>query len=979
MTEPSASTDFVLRNLRWVRQLARALVRDPGHADDLVQDAWLRVHRSPPPPGRRDRAWLARVLRNLARDSRRADSRRTRRELDSARPDRASTDEHLGDLASRYETLVQWLRELDEPYRRTLLLRWMEGQTPERIATEASVPIATVRTRLRRGEALLRERAERESHGRGQAWLAGLAVAPEGLLSPGRVLLTTMALMKLKIAAALALVTLAGWLALRTWNGPAWVGVEAPAGPVSPDDLAGLGDRDVGDSDAFISERSTAAAPIEKPVDSGPSLSAPDPAQDLVIQVVDEGGDPLPGVPVAIYTRKGGSDRNHIRATTDGEGGLARFENIQEILEAQNRRASGALFSVGLDAPVRTTERVPLERNALPAEPIVLVAPNYGSLEVHILHPDGSPFSVSSWVSATPLFLNPDQPVRLDRGERTSTYVRDLHIAKFPIVEAGIAIRIGVSDQGIIRGVERDLLPLDPDELRIVEIALGETHPHALGRILDPTGAPIQVRSFDVEFEPEGNGRAYDVGEDGSFVLALDRVRGTNALFSAKLEIELHGPTSDRSDDELLTGSFTARKPLNGGSIHVGDIVMRPAPVLVGGHVVDADGAPVKGAYISIYEKFNQREDPEDFDWNFAGVDYVYTDASGAFSVLGDLDAGEYALRALGTGWVDRGAVRFQSGSRGVEVVVDRAHFIAGRVQLPDGVDPRAFQVEAVVPGASREQQTYARWESGIESDGSFELGGVRPGPSTLQLKSLNDSLPIASIADIVPTSTMDEEAEGVAPWDLTEQLRALSFIVHLADGQPAERCWVGLGATHVEAGEGTVKALINTATQDEVLVIAPGHLPARFSSSAMPERVNLERGRGVTVRLSEVLPELPEGWLLSVELSPEGPIELPADGSFAARPMENSFLHGRLSERIFVDPQDTEWTLHAPVTGSYRPTWRVMRPAEDPVVGGGQTVSFTTESGRREIQVEQVHGPAMLYEATVNMTEVSELIDRLR
>ena len=76
MTPDPLRQDLVLEHFSWVRDLARALVRDPGHADDLVQDTWVRVRQSPPPPGRRDREWLGRVVRNLARDHGRREGRR---------------------------------------------------------------------------------------------------------------------------------------------------------------------------------------------------------------------------------------------------------------------------------------------------------------------------------------------------------------------------------------------------------------------------------------------------------------------------------------------------------------------------------------------------------------------------------------------------------------------------------------------------------------------------------------------------------------------------------------------------------------------------------------------------------------------------------------------------------------------------------------------------------------------------------------
>src|SRR5262245_4080883 len=75
----------LLGHAGWLRRLATSLVRDPGAADDLVQDTWIAALRRP--PAAEPRAWLARVARNLAHNARRAGARRaTHEELARAEP-----------------------------------------------------------------------------------------------------------------------------------------------------------------------------------------------------------------------------------------------------------------------------------------------------------------------------------------------------------------------------------------------------------------------------------------------------------------------------------------------------------------------------------------------------------------------------------------------------------------------------------------------------------------------------------------------------------------------------------------------------------------------------------------------------------------------------------------------------------------------------------------------------------------------------
>ena len=140
-----------------VRRLARALVLDGPSADDIEQQTWLAALRHPPQQHATTRAWLGRVVRNLALDSGRARRRREAHELRAARPEALrSTDEVVAE-AEVHARLVTAVNALAEPYRKTVLLRWFEDLLPTTIAEQMGVPIETVRTRLRRAHRALRD------------------------------------------------------------------------------------------------------------------------------------------------------------------------------------------------------------------------------------------------------------------------------------------------------------------------------------------------------------------------------------------------------------------------------------------------------------------------------------------------------------------------------------------------------------------------------------------------------------------------------------------------------------------------------------------------------------------------------------------------------------------------------------------------------------------------------------------------------
>jgi RNA polymerase sigma-70 factor (ECF subfamily) len=175
MAPPGRRHDLeeLLAGSRWVRELARGLVRDTWSADDLAQDAWVAA-LSRPGPVRDPRAWIAGVVRHLARREARSGERRQRRESLAARAERVPSTDELVERSELQERLSAAVRDLDEPYRTTVLLHYAEGLSLEDIARTQRVPSSTVRTRLARALERLRQRLDRE-HGDRATWLAAFA------------------------------------------------------------------------------------------------------------------------------------------------------------------------------------------------------------------------------------------------------------------------------------------------------------------------------------------------------------------------------------------------------------------------------------------------------------------------------------------------------------------------------------------------------------------------------------------------------------------------------------------------------------------------------------------------------------------------------------------------------------------------------------------------------------------------------------
>lgn len=166
----------LLEQSEWMRTLARALVRDSGAAEDLVQDTWLAALRRGPDAARDLRPWLGKVMRNFARERFRSRRRGEAREADVARRGRELPGP--GELAERVELqqlVVRIVMELPQALRTTVLLCYFEGLEPSEIARRTGEPAGTVRWRLKQGLDRVREELDRRHGGDRASWQLALA------------------------------------------------------------------------------------------------------------------------------------------------------------------------------------------------------------------------------------------------------------------------------------------------------------------------------------------------------------------------------------------------------------------------------------------------------------------------------------------------------------------------------------------------------------------------------------------------------------------------------------------------------------------------------------------------------------------------------------------------------------------------------------------------------------------------------------
>ena len=155
---------FELLVEKYQRKLARLvsrLVRDPGEAEDVTQEAFIKAYRALP-SFRGDSAfytWLYRIGINTAKNYLVATGRRapTSTEVDAEEAESFESGEQLRDintpesllLSKEIATTVNGaIESLPEELRSAIQLRELEGMSYEEIAKLMDCPIGTVRSRI---------------------------------------------------------------------------------------------------------------------------------------------------------------------------------------------------------------------------------------------------------------------------------------------------------------------------------------------------------------------------------------------------------------------------------------------------------------------------------------------------------------------------------------------------------------------------------------------------------------------------------------------------------------------------------------------------------------------------------------------------------------------------------------------------------------------------------------------------------------
>ncbi|HTF90083.1 MAG TPA: hypothetical protein VK843_16835 [Planctomycetota bacterium] len=303
-----------------------------------------------------------------------------------------------------------------------------------------------------------------------------------------------------------------------------------------------------------------------------------EPAVFVRAQVIDSSGKPRSGVDLSINRKVQRVLDFGFSATTSGREGIAELGPL---------KANDGEYVVSLTGAFPESLRVVVDLSSLPKEPIQLVLPAQGSIEVRVLNPDGSRFegeaevSLESAQDRVALENNPSESISIGSG-----------VAVFKCVGLGLSLNARVTIPWLEPDLEvRGQGPQVGGTRVVLEARLAVTHATLTGRAESEQG-PLKFHELECVGAVQGTW--------GSRQFQLNVITDESGKFALTLKDELPGD----GEGTLLVRDIDEKRPLGAvRSIEVkragnplGLWLLQEPRLLASGRVVDENGQPVPRA-----------------------------------------------------------------------------------------------------------------------------------------------------------------------------------------------------------------------------------------------------------------------------------------------------------------------------------------------------------------------------------------------
>ena len=480
----------------------------------------------------------------------------------------------------------------------------------------------------------------------------------------------------------------------------------------------------------------------------------------LAVEVVDARGKPVAGAEVEVHARRrlAGPDTDRLSvAQTRAPDGIAEVDREPWIEWIERARMMQVAFD--LEARCAGPFRVEPSARIEPGDaPVRLALPPTGALAVRLADHEGRPVARDAEVGVAWYAPGADRwldkrHVRAEQGGARFEHVGlGLDLAVWASLEGGAANTPTVRRAG----------PAREGELVEIVLAFGPEHPRVVGRLVDERGEPAPGMLFWLA------GRPLEADAEGRFSVPWPATSPATAAL--RFEERSHPKLGAPKDWIPLWGEVPFPRPAGDGHYDAGDVALRAVPVVLEGRVLDADGAPVRQAWLLV-QRTEDEDDPSAWrNLKIPGVSRASTREDGTFE-LRSLDPARSIRVSASRGKLASGTVVVAPGTRGVELVVAEGEDLArtrgrvdGRVRIEEHVP--WHWIEAVLVDAK------GRERDSIPFAGVLAITAVVPGTYRLELKTAETGWPLTAIDGVVVEAGAAAADTRLAEIDLVGKTR---------------------------------------------------------------------------------------------------------------------------------------------------------------------------------------------------------------
>lgn len=489
----------------------------------------------------------------------------------------------------------------------------------------------------------------------------------------------------------------------------------------------------------------------------------------LIVKVVDADNRPVAEMPVVAGPSLGHFSMSGrptfeptVRGKTDASG-IARL-----TVSGLNDGAVSIAAALDIAGGESTIATEPVAD--WPDDGITLKKPDTTEVEITVVGTDGRPVEDGAVVR-----LDEHRMVGPMKEFTTSNTwsVTKSGKALFPFAQSGIEIGVSVV---LPHGIPEDFTFKTPS--RGGETARFEAK--LTGRMIEVTGHVAFTNGDDVV-----NMLLFVQAIDGPGQSAVMRPMLTDALGMVKFSILDHGRPTTFVVLAQAPGSgpprqFTVAAKDGERSVHIGDILIPPAPFIVAGRVVDTDHEPVKNAEINVQvdHRFGDRTRRP-----------ARTDADGRFKFEGVLPPDtEIAVVATADGFVQDRPFAAKFGADDVHIVMQPAIALKGKLLVDPQVD--ATQIGVTLRKAGAHRLSAEGHAATPRSDGQFSIPGIPEGSYDVFIDDgieLREELVLSNVA--IATRATDERLASI---DLRGRFEVAAIVAEDPAGRPVEASVTG-------------------------------------------------------------------------------------------------------------------------------------------------------------------------------------------